>query len=176
MSRALRMAAFTALAVLMSIGVASASHQDNGNDGSPEDFAVGTGKSGDMQVAFSAHGGPGTEDVTGHFRAGGAILDGPGNEEVGAFQFLGPVTCLVVDGNRAGLFYPIKQAKTDPEELEEGFERSGVFIYLKDGGKQGSDELGFAGPVPLENAPACTLGPTEPIDKGNITVHDADGN
>jgi len=158
----------------MSIGAAGASHQENGSNGSPRDFAVGTAQSGEMKVAFSAHGGPGTEDVTGHFRAGGALAD-LGMEEVGEFQFLGPVTCLVVDGNRAGLFYPINQAKTDPDELEEGFEEMGVFIFLKDGGKQDSDEVGFLGPVPLQNAPACFLGPTEPIDKGNITVHDADG-
>lgn len=155
---------------LAAAGTALASH--NGDRGGPQDFAVGTGSSGESRVSFAAHGGPSpSEPVSGHFTAKGSLLE-VGGMDIGAFMFEGPVTCLQVTGNRAGLFYPIRNA--DPK----AFEGSGVFITVEDNGNPSGDtpdRLGFVGPVPLPADPiSCPPGPTPmDLDEGNITVHDA---
>ena len=152
---------------------ASASHAGSGAGG--RDFAVGTGANQIGRVSFAAHGGPSPfEPVTGHFTAKGQLAELPDATEVGAFRFEGPVTCLTVVGNRAGLFYPIKNAEPDT------FEGHGVFIFLEDNGHPGRgatpDRIGFVGPVPLPvNPVACPPGPTPfALEQGNVIVHDAE--
>jgi hypothetical protein len=176
----------TVLAVLAPAGVSSATHQEGEGQGSPRDFAVGAGTSGNMRVAFAAHGGPSPADVTGHFRSGGSVLGvRPPSDDPTAFQFEGPVTCLVVGGDEARLFYPIKQAGPDQPG-----ESTGVLIFLRDNGKpqngQPVDEIGFVFPVLDETpssdpsseqdtscvAPAITPA-LLPLDKGDFTIHDA---
>ena len=136
----------------------------------PRDSAVGTGLNEIGRVSFAAHGGPSPfEPVTGHFTAKGSLAEIPGTD----FHFEGPVTCLTVSVNRAGLFYPIKNAKP------ESFEGQGVFIFLEDNGNPASgdppDRIGFVGPAPAPQNPAlCPPGPTPfDLEKGNITVRDA---
>jgi hypothetical protein len=137
------------------------------------DSAVGTGENLIGRISFSAEGGPSPiEPVSGHFTASGQLADLPGGNDVGEFHFEGPVTCLVVVGNRAGLFYPLEQA------TPEAFEGSGVFIFLEDNGDQAQgdppDRVGFVGPVPVQGAPPCTLGPaTAELEHGDITIRDA---
>ncbi len=167
-------------ALLMS-GVTYASHQGNGH-GSPRDFAVGTGMSGDLRGSFAAHGGPSPfEPVSGHFRGKGELVDtGPPDKGPTAFKFEGPVTCLQVEGNRAGLIYPIKNA--DPD----AFEGQAVYVFVEDNGNPSNgdppDRVGFLPPQPLNDLlgllGGCPADPTGilnpfPVEKGNITVHDA---
>jgi hypothetical protein len=196
MTRAVAAFAIAAFTVAFVPGVASASHA--GGAGGPQDFAVGGGTTGTpsdptatQHVDFAASGGPTTFDpfsgfggdpVTGHFRAGGAF-DQLGITE---FQQEGPVTCLVVDDNRARLVYPNKQAT--PEVPLESLE---VLIFLEDNGPpvngQPVDEIGFLllpddDETPTEDPPseqdaecvAPQVTPTLfPLQKGDFTIHEA---
>ena len=178
----------TVLAVLAPAGVSSATHQENGNQGSPRDFAVGGGTSGDTRVAFGAHGGPsallgGGDPVTGHFRSGGSVL-GAGPDDPTEFQLEGPVTCLNVKGKQARLIYPVKRGS--PEDMEQ----SEIFIFLEDNRKPGEadrrkDRVGFKilddetpnDDPPSEQDEECDtgdMGATSELEKGDITVHEGD--
>ncbi len=198
-----RMAGFAVLALLSTLiapAVAGASHQ--GAAGPPRDFAVGGGftgaqrsPSGAQQVGFAAFGGPttfvdpltpvfGGDPVTGHFRAGGEFLDPQGgNNELIEFQQEGPVTCLVVEGNKARLVYPLKQAKPEANEANE------VLIFLEDNGNpengRPTDMIGFAllaDETPTDDPPSeqdsgCVAPLESPVmstlSRGNITIHEA---
>jgi hypothetical protein len=201
-----RVLAATTVALSLALtapGAATASHQGNG--GPPRDFAVGGGFTGSesndpmgaQHVGFAAHGGPttltgfGGDPVTGHFRAGGEFLDPPGgNNEVGEFQQVGPVTCLVVerdpvvpDRTRARLVYPIRQGTPEANEVNE------VLIFLEDNGNprggQPRDRIGFAvipdetpdDDPPSEQDQECVAPVESPamstLTKGNFTIHDA---
>jgi hypothetical protein len=162
--------------------------------GPPRDSAVGTGTTGskssptgEQHVAFAAFGGPttfsplsgfGGDAVTGHFRAGGDF-----GSSLTEFQQEGPVTCLVVDGNRARLVYPNKQARP---ETNEAFD---VLIFLEDNGPSGKggppDRIGFVllpdetpnDDPPSEQDSEC-VAPTQfpvmvPLSKGDFRIHDA---
>lgn len=160
-----RHALAAAIAVLSLLAPAAASA-----DGS-EPFAVGSGVSGGMHIAFAAHGGPTPlQPVSGHFEAFGDVLPLSGTNPT-AFHFGGPVTCLTVVGNRAGLFYPLAQATPS------AFQGMGVFISLTDNGNPSHgnppDQIGFVGPVPIPATLTCPPGPTPMnLDHGNITIHD----
>lgn len=166
-----RTAIMTLLLVLAVPTAALATHSESRAGG--HDFAVGTGLNEIGRVSFAAHGGPSPlAPVTGHFTAKGSLAE-LGSMEAGAFRFLGPVTCLTVVGNRAGLFYPIENAEPS------AFEGQGVFISLEDNGNPGNggepDRIGFVGPVPVPRDPlVCPPGPAPlGLEKGNVTVHDA---
>ena len=137
----------------------------------PSDSAVGSVKNQVGHISFAAHGGPTPfEPVRGHFTAKGALVS-LGGTEAGAFHFEGPVTCLTVVGNRAGLYYPLKSS--DPPQ----YEGQGIFITLQDNGNPRSgvpDQVGFVGPVPAPQNPlACPPGPTPlAATSGNITIRD----
>jgi hypothetical protein len=186
---------FILVALVLFPALAAASH--GSGPGGPQDFAVGGGTTGDRQdptgvqhVDFAARGGPTTlgapgsgDPVTGHFRAGGAF------DQAGltTFQQEGPVTCLVVDGNRARLVYPVKNATTAAEGGAEVLEASEVLFFLEDNGppKNGQpvDKIGFEllpDETPAEDPPseqdteciAPSPPPTFQLTKGNLTVHD----
>jgi hypothetical protein len=136
--------------------------------GSSRDFAVGTGLGSIGRVSFAAHGGPfPDEPVTGHFHAKGELIEGGGE-----FDLQGPVTCLHVIANKAGLFYPVR----DPDPAEP----RGVFVYFEDRGNGDAgdtpDGISF---LPLqvgEEIPenlSCEPKPA-PFDltRGNIAIHD----
>jgi hypothetical protein len=194
MKRAGAAAAIAALTLALAPALAGASHA--GGSGGSRDFAVGGGTTGTpsdptgvQHVDFAASGGPTTFDplfgfggdpVTGHFRAGGAF-DQAGATE---FQQEGPVTCLVVSGNRAQLVYANKQAT--PAETLEPLE---VLIFLEDNGPpvngQPVDRIGFV--LLPDDSPdddsqseqdfGCIAPQVAPpmftLTKGNITIHDA---
>lgn len=154
---------------------ALASHGDRSGGG--RDFAVGTGLNQVGRVSFAAHGGrspfaPITGPVTGHFTAKGMLAE-LGSMPIGAFRFAGPVTCLTVTGNRAGLFYPIDNAEPA------AFEGQGVFITIEDNGSPANggepDRIGFIGPVPAPRNPLLCPPSAAPLDleSGNVTVHEA---
>jgi hypothetical protein len=193
MKRVLAAAALALSTLLLVPAVAAGSHSSGA--GGPRDFAVGGGTlgtpsdpTGVQHVDFAASGGPttfdpfsgiGGEPVTGHFRAGGAF-DQAG---VTAFDQEGPVTCLVVAGNRATLVYPNKHARPEMNaDLE-------VLFFAEDNGPpvngQAVDRIGFAlipdetpdDDPPSEQDSECVLPPVTPtlftLEKGNITIHDA---
>jgi hypothetical protein len=185
MRRALTAAAIALLAFLLLPAAA----------GAARDFAAGGGTTGTpsdptgvQHVDFAASGGPTTFDpfgafggapVTGHFRAGGAF------DQAGLSQFQqeGPVTCLVVEGTRARLVYPNKNATPDGNAALE------VLIFLEDNGGprngQPADRIGFVllpdetpdDDPPSEQDSECVVPPEEPtmvtLAKGNITIRDA---
>ena len=139
----------------------------------PRDSAVGTGENQIGRVSFGAHALPGVPtSATGHFTAKGQLAELPGVGEVGPFHFEGPVTCLQVDVNKAGLIYPLKNA--DPEQ----FEGDWIYITLEDNGNPASgdppDRIGFAGPAPGPPPPVCPpTTATADITHGNFTIRDA---
>jgi hypothetical protein len=167
------------LTLLVFPAVSLGSHSDSG--GGPRDFAVGGGGNTSPfpnQVGFAAQADP----VTGHFRAKGD-LDGDG--PMGPFALEGEVTCLLVapsllDGQatRASIRYRFKHAEGSAEGLEGG----GIQVFVEDRGEpvggQPVDGAAFREFVPPGAfvATACqdpnsTL--YDPIEWGNITVHDA---
>jgi hypothetical protein len=155
----------TAMTVALLVGApATALATHSRTDGGGRDFAVGTGVNEIGHISFAAHGGPSpTEPVTGHFHARGEL---PGT---GEFDLEGPVTCLTVVGNEAGLFYPVR----DPDPLEP----EGVFIFLRDNGPPSGeqpDQVGFI-PTTITDTSLCPPLPAEVLDleHGNITVHDS---
>lgn len=110
------------------------------------------------------------------FRFDGRNDDESGTDASGDFvaenalmRLEGPITCLQVEGNRAGFIYPLEDG-TNPEQLE----GQAVLIYLEDNGSDG-DKMGFVGPGPIADMTSCAPGPTPvPVDEGDIEVHDAD--
>jgi hypothetical protein len=186
-------AAIALLTLLLVPGLAAGSH--GSGPGGSRDFAVGGGTtgtpddpSGVQHVDFAASGGPtsfdpftgiGGDPVTGHFTASGEFDQGGLTE----FHQEGPVTCLVVDGNRAQLVYPNKHA------TPEGNDKLEVLIFLEDNGPpvngQPTDKLGFAllpdespdGDPSSEQDSECVVPPVIPplftLEKGNFTIHDA---
>jgi hypothetical protein len=138
----------------------------------PQDSAVGTGENRIGRVSFGAQAIPGLPtSASGHFTAKGQLFELLGTE-VGPFHFEGPVTCLQVNDNKAGLIYPLKNA--DPEE----FEGDWIYISLEDNGNPASgdppDRIGFAGPAPGPPPPVCPpTATTADITSGNFTIRDA---
>ncbi len=188
MTRLAKMTVVGLASLFIGVGVAGASHQENGQ-GDSRDFAVGGGTSGDgngpggdQTVGFAAHGGPSPsgDPVTGHFKAGGTFLV---DDQLTRFNQEGPVTCLVVQENEARLFYPVKQSKPDQPN-----ESTGVLIFLRDNGDPSKgdprDQIGFAilpdedPDRPGEQDAACVAPLVTPalddLEKGNFTIHDAD--
>jgi hypothetical protein len=160
--------ALTLVATLVPAAGASATHEEGPGQGSPRDFAIGTGLGSIGRVSFAAHGGPVADPVTGFFHAKGEVIEGL----FGEFDLQGPVTCLHVIGKTAGLFYPVR----DPDPTEP----NGVFVYFADNGNgEAGDtpdgisfaplEVGEEIPDPLTCAPLPA-----PFDlaRGNITIHD----
>jgi hypothetical protein len=134
-------------------GTASASDQDSvTGDGS---FALGD---------FKFHGQNKSDDQfksTGDFEA-----KGPGLAKA-LIALKGPITCLNVEGNRAGFLYPVEKGST-PFLLE----KEVVKISLEDGGD--TDHIGFEGPFPAAAFDGCAPSVTPfPVNSGNVTVHDA---
>ncbi|MGQ0625805.1 MAG: hypothetical protein ACT4PP_14300 [Sporichthyaceae bacterium] len=84
-------------------------------------------------------------------------------------NFKGPITCLHVDGNRAGFIYPVEEGSTPEPAVGQS-----VLIWIEDNGASG-DKMGFFGPGPVEMfMDGCAPGPTPfDITSGGVTIHDA---
>ncbi len=145
------------LAAGLSYGTASAGGEDR-IEGTGT-FALGT-------FDFNARStGDSDDDVTGYFEADATS---PGD----AFVHLeGSVTCLVVDGNKAGFIYPVEEGSM-PGAIAGS---TAVFITLEDGGEGGTDHVGFMGPAPEAAFPGCApgLAPFE-VTEGDVEVTDED--
>ena len=101
-------------------------------------------------------------DVKGDFR-------GVPQSPVDALLLLeGPVTCLHVEGNKAGFLYPIKR-NSMPVLIKDDY----VLITVEDGGPGGTDHMGFTGPAPEAAFPNCDpqVAPLE-VTSGDIVVKD----
>ena len=97
----------------------------------------------DAQRAAGAPAGSATGDFTAHGALGSLPL----------FTLRGPVTCLDVRGNRAGLFYPIRSS--DPAVFAKL--GSGVFVYFQVSASGKPQLLGFL-PVPRSSTTSCAPG------------------
>jgi len=84
-------------------------------------------------------------------------------------DFRGPITCLHVEGNRAGFVYPIEEGSKPESAVGQA-----VLIFIEDNGDSG-DKMGFLGPAPASSfANGCAPGPTPvAITEGGVTVQDA---
>ena len=82
------------------------------------------------------------------------------------FTLHGPVTCLDVRGNSAGLFYPITSSSpTIFSKID-----SGVFIYLRAAGKGLPALVGFV-PVPVHRTKTCAPGAALlPVTSGSVSL------
>jgi hypothetical protein len=82
------------------------------------------------------------------------------------YHFRGPVTFLSVDGNRAGLIYPLAQA--DPPVLQ----GQAILITIQDNGPGEADTVGFYGPAPIGELDTCpsALPSFLTAQSGDITI------
>lgn len=131
--------------------------------GGPKDSAVGGGKTFfGTHIGFSAHDGP--NGPSGHVRTR--------NLEVPFGEFLGHVTCLVVDGNMATIGYRVEKTETGSTEgqgrllfvVDNGNPKGGTPVDLARGGNTTTPE------TCRDEVPD---GPLMPLSHGNINVKDA---
>lgn len=92
--------------------------------------------------------GPGTA-ATGWFHASGNLLL---FGSIGSFDFQGPVTCLDIEGNRAGLIYPITEAQGPIAQYAKG---QAIYVTIVDNGPTRPSQIGFIGPAPLNDLTHC---------------------
>jgi len=176
--------ALAAGAVLLPTVPAIASHGGERAVGPPHDFAVGAAKNtfpgteGPVQVALSARDRGG--DPRGYVRSrGDSDGDLPADD---GFTLQGEVTCVRVEGDRASIKYRFERATGSLEQFEGG----GIQIFVEDNGEPGRgvpDANAFDPPQPegvfQTNERVCDDPSTrftyDPIESGNLTVHDAGG-
>lgn len=110
---------------------------------------------------FSARNTGGSDyDVKGDFRGGAT------SPATALLDLQGPITCLHVDGNKAGFLYPIEK-NSMPAALKGQY----ILITVEDGGAGGTDHMGFTGPAPEAAFPDCKpqIAPLE-VTSGDIEV------
>lgn len=142
-----------------------------GADEVARDSVVGTATNALGTISVHAHNtGSGTA-ATGTFEATGDVLGiGPLAGSLGTFHFVGPVTCLDVRGNRAGLIYPITEADGPLAQRAKG---QAVYVTIIDKGPDTPTRIGFAGPAPLGDLTVCPPGlTTMSATSGRIVVTD----
>jgi hypothetical protein len=147
-------AAATALTLTAAAGPAAA--------GTPAERLTAAVSSGPFTIDIQAQRAANSpaDSATGEFSAHGAF------GSVGLLTLHGPVTCLDVRGNRAGLFYPI--TASDPPLFAKL--HSGVFVYLDVSSRGKPLLLGFV-PAPISHATSCAPGPALlPITSGSATL------
>ena len=166
-------------------GAAGASHSGDGNGG--RDFAVGAGSSefalgavGEARFSLSAHSDPFGATPRGYITSKG---DPDGLGPLEPFTAKGEVTCLRVKGNRASLKRRFERTTGSAGTFAGG----GVQSFVEDNGPprggRPADRAALDPPQPAGvfelNAYACedpdTRAHYDPIESGNITVHDAVG-
>lgn len=102
------------------------------------------------------------EDAKGNFKGA------PPSPVNALLSLEGPVTCLHVEGNKAGFLYPVVD-NSRPFFIKGTY----VLISVEDGGKGGTDRMGFTGPAPKEFFSNCNpqFTPLE-VTSGDIVVKD----
>jgi hypothetical protein len=150
--RALGVAAATALLALALPGAAAHANAD--------------------QDSVTESGNQGIADFTVDARNAGTTTDTPASgtfDGRNAFlHFSGPITCLDVEGNRAGFIYPIDAGSTPEAAVGQS-----VWVTVEDNGAAG-DKMGFVGPAAIPpNGPCQPLAAPLAITGPGVTVHDA---
>lgn len=155
----MRISTRAVLSVAVAIGCASLLPVGSASAGVDHDSVKGSGNQGIADFTFSAfNDGKTATSAVGAWHAQNQVLN-----------FNGPITCLQVQGNRAGFIYPI-----DDSSKPEAARGKAVLIWVEDNGPTG-DKMGFFGPAPLDQLNfGCAPGPTPLAVTGpGITVHDA---
>jgi hypothetical protein len=161
MRRLLAILAGMLLALLVGPGVASATHGPSDNP--PRDLFFGRGEflAGGVEFNVHATSGPLGEDPHGHLS-----WQTEGADEAGDPPFRGPVTCLVVSGNRATAGAPVR---TGPPGQT-------AYVIGVDNPDPAPDQaIAVSSTIPANQAGCTTvhtLGFTVfPVD-GEVTIHD----
>lgn len=179
MRRLLVMMSLALVASLALSGVASATHAATNTDGSQQrDFAAGSGKLAHPFAAFSevslgASSGPSGENPQGFINLRNADFGPP-------YDGKGNVACLAVEGNVA-----VSVAEFEDDSPFPGYPNA-LIIVEDNGGPGGTipDRVWATGmaydPEQITLEDTCNLYiqvaqflPLEPIESGNLTVHDA---
>lgn len=143
--------AAAAIALLLPAGSASSAEE--------RDSASGSGNNGVGDFEFDAfnQGTTPQDPAGGRFEASNAFID-----------FKGPITCLHVDGNKAGFIYPLEEGS-----MPEAVVGQAVLITVVDNGPGNVDMMGFVGPAPIPEIGPCMPGPAPLAIDGDVLVHDA---
>ena len=83
-----------------------------------------------------------------------------------AVRLQGPITCLVVDGNRAGFIYQIENGSTPPL-----FNHLEVKVSVEQGRGGEDSRISFGLPAPAGSTGSCEPGAATSEAGGRITVH-----
>lgn len=110
-------------------------------------------------VEFLVEAGPDGE-LSGYF-VGDVTLGG----EMSLAHAEGPPTCLTVEGDRAAFVYRVTDAGAAPTA-----EPQGIYVSMQDGGDDGPDRIGFAGPGPIADLGVCPVGPAPLEFTGDMEV------
>jgi len=173
--------------VALAAGTSGASHQEGGN-GSPNDFAVGSVTTKlpqfplltTQKVRFSAHSGPAGEDPHGY-----VVVDVPQNPNLGGqtLETKGHVTCLNVRNfpvpGRPDVGQAEIQAELDEPIQFDTMTLTHVVIVALDFGLQGEEAPDDRAFVSLTETPSTSPACEEIAfripgeDHGNITIHNA---
>lgn len=147
------------LATAVGYGTAAADGYDGGGRGSVEGDGSSFG-------SFRFHGHNGSDDP---FDASGYFTGiSPAGPALARLQ--GPISCLVVDGNRAGFIYQVADGSNPPV-----FNGQEVKVSIEDGGDGRTDRIGFGLAVPAGTNKTCTPDQTtSDVNKGGVEVHGED--
>ncbi len=141
------------LITMVGVGTASA-HERGSGGGSVEGDGSSFG-------SFKFHGHNGSRDpfdASGYFK--GTSPAGP------IITLQGPITCLVVDGNRAGFIYRIDNSSTPSP-----FTGQEVKVSIEQGRAGGKDKIGFSFGAPAGTNKDCKPGDASSnVDKGYVKV------
>ncbi len=125
------------------------------------------------QMTFSAQNtGSGPGNSTGYFKVDGDALPisipglGVANQAA-KFTLAGPITCLDVQGSKAGFIYPITQATG----LMSIFKGQALYITVQAATATQPASVGFAPPGPYNSLKSCpALVPFLTVESGSVTV------
>lgn len=132
----------------------------------------GAATAGADRDSVKGSGNQGIADFTVNAFNEGTTPDSPSNGSFnGKNQFIdfkGKVTCLHVEGNRAGFIYPIGEGSSPEAAVGQA-----VYITVEDNGASG-DKMGFIGPGPIPaEGPCQPLATPLTITGPGVVVHDA---
>lgn len=128
----------------------------------PAQHASGSLTSGPFHIAFDA---TRAADAPADAATGDFVAD-PSLGGIPLFRLHGPVTCLDVRGNRAGLFYPIQDSSPSLFSML----GSGVFIYIQLDSAGKAQSIGFL-PVPSSHTSTCAPSlALFPVTSGSATL------
>ena len=84
------------------------------------------------------------------------------------FTITGPVTCLSVKGNAAGVLYPVEKATAQGQSVPG--EQASILITVVKGVGGADDMLGFTGPLPNQAFTNCDPGMAPFVFTGTLRI------